>query len=135
VIQPNWSPKKNQLRQFAVISLFGFGLLGFILRWRFGMETAPLVLWGIGAATFVAGLAAPITILPLYTLLMIITMPIGWVVSNLLLGVLYFGIMTPFGFLLRATGRDPLRMKRPETETYWQNRSQRRDPSSYYRQA
>jgi polyferredoxin len=135
MIQPNWAPKKKQLRQFAVISLFGFGLIGFMLKWKFGLETAPLVVWGIGVVTFVSGLIAPITVFPIYTILMVITLPIGWVVSNLFLRILFYGIMTPFGFVLKATGRDPLKMKRPDTGTYWDDRSQRKDLSSYYRQA
>ena len=34
--------------------------------------------------------------------------PIGWVVSHLLLGVVYFLVLTPIGLTLRALGRDPL---------------------------
>jgi hypothetical protein len=46
------------------------------------------------------------------------------VVNPLVLGVLFFGVITPVGFLLRIAGRDPLRLKAsPRLPTYWIERS------------
>jgi len=135
MIEPNWYPTGRQLRQFAVIALFGFGLVGAALRWRFGLETAPLVLWAAGAATFVLGMITPKAVLPIYTLLMGLSVPIGWAVSNLFLRIIYYGIMTPFGIVLRATGRDPLKLKKPQGGSYWRDHKQRESLRSYYRQA
>jgi len=135
MIEPNWYPTKKQLRQFAVISLAGFGLVGAVLKWRFGLETAPIVLWAAGILTFVAGMASPAAVLPVYTLLMAVSMPIGWAVSNLFLRIIFYVIMTPFGLVLRATGRDPLRLRKPLTDSYWRDHKRRDKLSSYYRQA
>lgn len=135
MIQPNWYPDRKQLRQFAIISLVGFGVVGAIFRWRFGLEATSLVLWAAGVLTFLAGMVLPAAVLPVYTLLMAVTMPIGWLVSNVLLRLLYYGVFTPFGFVMKALGRDPLQLKRPSAGTYWLKHRQRKDPSSYYRQA
>jgi hypothetical protein len=46
--------------------------------------------------------------------------------SPMALGVLFFGIITPAGLLLRLFGRDPLRLKpSARSPTYWIERSKR----------
>jgi predicted anti-sigma-YlaC factor YlaD len=46
------------------------------------------------------------------------------IANPLVLGVLFFGVITPAGLLMRAFGRDPLRLKaRPGLPTYWIERS------------
>ncbi|MFQ5428883.1 MAG: SxtJ family membrane protein [Phycisphaerae bacterium] len=135
MISPTWYPNNRYLRQFAVISLFGFGLMGVMARFQFDLEVTPYVFWAIGGLTCCAGLASPRAILPVYTLLMAVAFPIGWLVSNVLLRVLFYVILTPVGLLSRLFGRDPLRLKRPNAETYWLEHSQRADAVSYYRQA
>lgn len=135
MLAPSWSPGHKELRQFAIISLFGFGLFGAIAFFRFEWFVAAYVFWGIGVLTFLVGLASPGAVLPVYILLMAIAMPIGWVVSNVLLIVLYYGMMTLLGLVFRLIGRDPLRLKQPKLETYWIARQQRTPGSSYYRQS
>lgn len=47
------------------------------------------------------------------------------VVHPVVLAVIYFGVVTPTGLVLRALGNDPLRRRRePDAATYWI----RRDP-------
>jgi hypothetical protein len=42
------------------------------------------------------------------------------IVAPVALALLYFGMFVPMGWLMRATGRDPLRVKRDATATtYW----------------
>lgn len=135
MLSPSWYPDQKQLRQFAIISLFGFGLFGAIAYFRFGWQTAGCVLWAVGALTFVAGLASPSSILPVYTLLMLIATPIGWVVSHVLLILLFYLIMTPVALVFRMIGRDALRLRKPQTDSYWLEHQQRPAGASYYRQS
>jgi hypothetical protein len=45
---------------------------------------------------------------------------LGMVVSPIALGILFFAVLVPIGFLMRATGKDPLRLKREAgAESYW----------------
>lgn len=47
------------------------------------------------------------------------------VTNPVVTAVLYYGILTPAGLLLRAFGRDPLRRARdPAAATYWISREQ-----------
>ncbi|MCH7681442.1 hypothetical protein IID10_19105, partial [candidate division KSB1 bacterium] len=83
MIAPDWYPSREKLRQFAVIALFGFGLMGLVARFKFGLEVTPYIVWTIGGLTFLLGLISPTSVLPVYVALMGITIPIGWFVSHL----------------------------------------------------
>lgn len=135
MLSPSWYPDLKQLRQFSVIALFGFGLLGALLRFRFELEAAPYAAWGLGVGTFLIGLIRPRGVLPMYTVMMAIAFPIGWLITNVFLRIMYFGIMTPAGFVSRMMGRDPLMLKRPKADSYWQDHKHRSDVAGYYRQA
>ena len=45
------------------------------------------------------------------------------VVSPLALGIVYYGCITPVGWLMRLSGKDPLRLRfEPERKSYWVSR-------------
>ncbi len=97
--------------------------------------TAPWIVWGLAVIGGVSGIVAPFKVYPLYLLVTLIALPIGLIISNLILGLIYYGIMTPLGWILRLTGRDPLRLRKPDGATYWVRRTHRPEPASYYRQS
>ncbi len=99
MIQPTWYPNQRQLRQFATASLPGFGLIGLVARIRFGAETLSVGLWAAGILVCLLGLFRPTLVRPLYTALMVVFLPLGWLISTLLLGVLYYLILTPVGWV------------------------------------
>jgi hypothetical protein len=70
-----------------------------------------------------------------YLVLSLITFPVRWIVSYLLLGVVYFGLITPLAVWFRLLSRDTLRRKlEPETTTYWAPCVPRTDAARYFRQ-
>ena len=135
MLAPNWYPGPKQLRQFAMACLPGFGLIGAVAYWRFHSPTVAQVFWAIGVVSFVIGMIVPRAIQPLYSLLMAITLPIGWLVSNILLRVIFYGLLTPIGLFFKLTGRDALHLKRQQVATYWKPRSERTNIMDYYRQS
>lgn len=46
-------------------------------------------------------------------------MSLGKVVSPIVLGVIFFGLITPIGLIARLMGRDELKLKRPKKSSYW----------------
>jgi cytochrome b subunit of formate dehydrogenase len=44
---------------------------------------------------------------------------LGKVVSPLVLGIIFFGLITPIALIARLIGRDELKLKRPKKSTYW----------------
>jgi hypothetical protein len=118
-----WRPTARTLRQFAALWLVFAGLLG----WRVG--GAPLA--ALAVAVGVAGLLRPALVRPLFVGLMVVTAPVGWLVSRLLLALLFYGLFTPVGVLFRLLGRDALELRRPDRPSYWAPKATPSDPRRY----
>ena len=61
-------------------------------------------------------------LLPLNKLWMRFGLVLGMVMTPFILGLLYFGIFTPVGLLMRIAGRDELRLKLSLRSSHWKNR-------------
>jgi len=79
----------------------------------------PVVL-GIALAFLAVSLAAPAWLAPLNRLWLKIGELLHRITSPIILGVMFFGVITPIGFLMRLAGKDLLRMKfDPHCTSYW----------------
>lgn len=134
MIEIPWYPTQKQLRQFVWISPVGFALIGFSVWRATGSSTAWIVLAAIGVALFLAGLARPGVVRPIYLLAMAIAFPIGWLVSNLAFLAIYYLVLTPLALVFRLIGRDALLLRRTTAQTFWRERSGPPTPESYWRQ-
>ena len=47
---------------------------------------------------------------------------LGKIVSPIIMGVIFFGVVTPIGFILRIFGKDVLGLKKNSEKTYWINK-------------
>ncbi len=131
----NINPSAKMLREFGIIALFGFGLVGALLGLKWEAWTASYVLWALGAVSFVLALVQPRLLLPLYVALMVVAFPIGFVISNVILLALYFGLFTPFSMVFRLIGRDTMKRKfEPEAESYWIKRTGSTPASQRFKQ-
>ena len=98
-----------------------------------------LVIAGVFALAGVAGAAATMTNRRLgerlYSTWMLMVLPLGWVLSHLLLAFVYYAVMTPIGVCLRILGRDLLNLRaNPKATTYWRERKPSGDKRRYMRQ-
>jgi len=135
IVDFNIKPSAKMLREFGVIALFGFGLVGALLGLKWDAWTASYVLWALGAVSFVLALTQPRLLLPLYVALMVVAFPIGFVISNVILFILYFGLFTPFSMVFRLIGRDTMKRKfEAEAESYWIDRTDNKPVSQRFRQ-
>jgi hypothetical protein len=129
----NWNPSRRELRQFAAIWLPAFAAFAGIVIYRSGGTTTAFVIWALAALIAVVGLTAPQRIRPLFVGWMAAAYPIGWTVSHLILGVVYFALFTFVGLLMRLFRYDPMDRSTAGT-TYWKGRSERTDSAAYFRQ-
>jgi hypothetical protein len=136
LIELHTDPTTRQLRQFAGLTLPLFAVIvGTILWWRFDQTVAPGVIGGLALVFAVIGTLRPAVARPVYLGWMYAAYPIGWLIGHLLLGVVFFLILTPIGLLMRMVGRDPLSRRFDDTRTsYWDTRDERPEPSRYFRQ-
>lgn len=135
LLEINLRPSDRELRWFGLIMLLFFAVLGGLIWLASGATVVP---GALGAAGFVLCsvyyLVRPLRRL-LYVAWMRTVFPIGWIMSHALMGSIYFAILTPIGWLLRATGRDPMQRRMlKDARTYWIERRRENAPAQYFRQ-
>jgi hypothetical protein len=140
MIELNLHPSIRELRVFG---LSGTGLLGAIsavLTARNnpadGLDTAVTALATVLAAiaVYAITLVRPDILRLPFVALSLVTWPIGWLISHLILVVVFYGLITPLGLALRLAGRDALGRRFDRTaSTYWQPRQSRPDVERYWR--
>jgi hypothetical protein len=136
MIAIQWNPDQKQLRQFAGIWFPAFcALVGWSIVRKTGYWHEVEVGWAIVGIISIAGLVFPPLIRPIFVGLILLTYPIGWGVSHVLLGVIFYGIVTPIGIILRITGHDPLQLKAPLGSSLWKSPTGKIGPASYLRQS
>jgi Saxitoxin biosynthesis operon protein SxtJ len=97
--------------------------------------TIVWILIAIGAIGGIAIFASPKLGTSLYVHWMYAALPLGWTFSHLILGIVFFLVMAPIGFILRATGKDPMeRSFDRAAASYWIRHEQVTDPARYFRQ-
>ena len=145
LMEVNWKPEQQALRGFGWISLAAFAALGAWIYFRhtifgFGLSEAAAArtayaLWALSAACGLLAAVAPALLRPLYIGLSAVTLPIGFVVSHVVMALLFYGVFTPVALLFRLIGRDSLcRRFDPAAESYWVKRDATPDVNRYYRQ-
>ena len=107
----------SDLRNFGLIVGGITVLLSLFSLWFFG--TWSLI---IGTALVVLALALQRTLLYPYLAWMLVAVVMGYVVSRLLLVVLYLSAILPIGLLMRLLRKDPLH-RRFEAGSYWHKRT------------
>lgn len=120
------------LRQFGVVLAC---LLGAVALWlSFAAQLSPWP-WAMAAvvALLLAGLA-PSWLRPLARVWMWIGHWLGFVNTRLLLGLVFFLIITPVAFLFRLMGRDALSLKHKQARSYWQTVDKTTPPESFKNQ-
>jgi hypothetical protein len=145
LVQINWRPDRNELRKFGFISLVAFSGLGiwlFVRQSIFGIglsadgaRVAAYVCWVLAAASLAGSLTVPEVLRPLYVGLTAISLPIGFVVSHLLMAIVFYGLLTPIALCFRMIGRDALQRRlEPSAKSYWQQRRVVEDRGRYFKQ-
>lgn len=135
----NWAdiprnPSERTLRQFAAIWLIAFGAFA-VVQFLRGHEEPAVALAILAVAVAIPGLARPRLVKMIFVGWMILTFPLGWLISNVALLILFYAIFTPVGLVMRLFGRDALGI-RPKTEdSYWRERPQAKDVEQYFRQS
>jgi hypothetical protein len=122
-------PPHRTVRQFAGLWL----LLCCGLAFRQYLAGAQVAVYVGAGGVGLLGLVKPAWLRPVYVALMLVTLPVGWSLSHLLLALVFFGLFTPLAWILRLIGRDPLgRRLEPARQSYWRPRQAPADVSRYF---
>ena len=105
-------------RSFGIVMAAAFGLIS-LLNWWHNGRSWP---WtsGIAALCVAAALFYPAILRPFNRLWLKFGLLLHKVVNPVVMAVVFFGTVLPTGLILRALGKDPLRLKRrPKANSYW----------------
>jgi len=109
---------KKELRKFGITMFVALGLLGGLFFWR-GRDyyTCFLIL---SAVFLFLGIAAPILLWPVHKVWMTLAVVMGWVMTRVIMTILFYLIVTPLGLIARLSGKDFLGVKIDRNaESYW----------------
>ena len=120
------SPVKKDLRNLGLVFLVAFGIIGGIVLWR-GGPSGPYWI-GAGVLFGLWGLAWPAGLKPVYRLWMTLAIILGFFVSRILLGLIFYLVVTPIGLIMRLIGKDLLDQKMKDRDSYWHIRDEEYDP-------
>ena len=135
LIELNKNPSPRQLFWFGAMFAMFFGLVGGLIWWRADGRTVAFVLWPVAGFISLTFYVLPPIRKPLYLGWTYLFYPIGWVVTHVLMVLIYYGVFTPIGLLMRLFGHDPLERRLDRAAaTYWVDHESGVDPARYFRQ-
>jgi len=134
VIHINRNPSRRQLLFFSVAWLVFLGLFGWE-SWFRGRHSFAETAWTLAVLVPLAGLFSLRFMRHVYIAMSYATYPIGFIVSHVVLGLVYYLALTPIGLTMRLFRYDPLsRRFDPKAQSYWIRREGTKSPESYFEQ-
>ena len=127
-------PTPRVLRQFAAAWLGFFLALAAQQMFIRGRPTAAGVLGAIALVGLV-GLWQPAAVRWLFLGATIAAFPIGWVMTQAVLAVMFYAVLTPLALVFRWRRRDELQLRhKPEQASFWITRCPEQDVRRYLKQ-
>jgi hypothetical protein len=128
-------PTARALRQFAGAWLIFFLAVGVYRYLARGQHQIGLAVGAMAVVVGGLGLIKPAAVRWLFVGATVLAFPIGWVVSQVMLGVMYYCIITPLAVWFRIRGRDLLSRKpAPNRASFWSPKHTPGDMGAYFRQ-
>jgi len=122
ILQRAAAHKTASDRSFGLVLAGFFALLGGLGLWR-QSERWPLWL-GLALVALALALLVPKLLAPANRVWTKFGLLLHAVVSPLILGLIFYLCIAPIGFLMRLSGKDPLRLRyQPQADSYWIKRS------------
>ena len=127
---------RRELLWFGPLFALFVGIIGgWIFIRQLGWHTAAYGLWAAAAVLILVYYLIPTIRKPVYMGWIYAVMPIGWVISHLLLGAIFYLVVTPIGLAMRLLRYDPMHREFDrEATSYWIERRRDTDVKSYFKQ-
>ena len=121
---------KRDIRSFGItMGIILFIISGLLLY--HDKESYQLI--AIIASTFIGlGFIIPLILKPFYFVWMTFAAILGWVMTRLILSLVFYLIITPIGLLTRLLGEDFLALKKVKSDSYWNYRDSSEELNQNY---
>ena len=112
--------RKKNLKSFGITMGLIFLVIGGFLFFK-EKEYYPVLIYLAGS--FIGlGYIIPITLKPIYIIWMVFAVILGWIMTRVILSLLFYLIISPIGFLTRIFGKDFLKLTIKNHGSYWNYR-------------
>ena len=112
---------KKDLKNFGVTIGFILLMIGAFLFIR--EKDSCIYFFSIGSILIIVGVITPVILKSIYKIWMIFAVIIGWIMTRVILSILFFSIITTIGIFTRLIGKDFLNLKSKNNESYWNIRN------------
>lgn len=124
------APPSN-LRSFGLILSAVLSLAGWLAALK-DLGAWPWLL-GLALGLFPTALLRPLWLLPVERRWMDFARVLAWVNTRVVLALIYYLVLTPYGLILRAVSGDPLDREWEKTPSYWKPLRTGEDLAAYER--
>ena len=118
----NIKSEKSDLRNFGIIVGIILLIISGFLFWK-EKESFQIFL-AIGITLFLTAIALPSVLKPVYWIWMIFAIILGWIMTRVILSLLFYVVFTSIGLTLRFFGKKFLELRWDNSkESYWNFRN------------
>ena len=121
---------RKDLKNFGVTIGFILLMIGAFLFIR--EKDSCIYFFSIGSILITLGGITPVILKPIYKIWMTFAVIIGWIMTRVILSVLFFSIITVIGIFTRLIGKDFLNLKPKNNESYWNIRNKEHELNQDY---
>ena len=117
----NINTKKSDIKSFG----FTIGVILFLitcLLFYYEKESYKLIAF-IASIFIITGATIPIILKPIYIIWMTFAVVLGWVMTRVILSLVFYLILTPISLLTKIFGEDFLGLKEKDVDSYWNLRN------------
>ena len=109
---------KRELREFGISVGIVLGVFGGFSLWR-GRDYYSCFLI-LSAAFLLLGLVVPILLKPIHKVWMTLAVLLGWLMTRVILSVLFYLVFTPIGLLAKLFNKHPLDLEfNRNADSHW----------------
>ena len=114
--------KKTDLLKFGITVGIMLMIIAGFLFWKEKESFQILLFFGI--TLFILGIAIPFILKPIYWVWMIFATILGWIMTRVILSLLFYVVFTSIGLTLRFFGKQFLELRWDKSkESYWNFRT------------
>ncbi|HUN53790.1 MAG TPA: SxtJ family membrane protein [Smithella sp.] len=125
---------KSDWRKFGMTMGIILAVMGFYLLWK-GRNNSEYAFF-LAAAFLIAGMVIPSALKPVYKAWMVMAVIMGFIMTKVIMVVIFYMIVTPIGIIASIIDKDFLDMKiDKKAKSYWMVRETvRKEKSDYEKQ-
>jgi hypothetical protein len=108
---------RSQLRKFGLILSSALVLIFGLLLPYLNSRMMPAWPFATAIVLLIPTFIQPLWLKTIYTPWMKLGAVMGWINTRIILGIVFFILITPMGLLMRLLGKDPMQRKLDKTKT------------------